>query len=424
MLLISVINFSTIAIALYFAKYPKNYNFLHPKKMFIYFFLLVQVSGYFFAMLISVVDGEYKISNASMINASILTLYGLIIFIISYYVLSQKHINYVVSKFIRIPEFNEKFFQRLFIVFLSIGVIGLSIYFMKNGFVFLKEGGYENRNESNLGMGYAKIMFEIGFRYALASFLLFRFTKMRFVLSLIATLIVGILVFLIIGGGRTGALSLFVTTILIALYYDKTQSRKKILLLGTTFFFIITILTVIRYKYEFSTDNIVLLLYQIQGSFSPIDSFSTIVEVMPKEFDFRADLMFNSFLTLVPRFIWVDKPIEILVASVFFTNEILNYGSFVTISPTLLGELYIYNGLFGITFGMMIVAFFIRLLSIVYLKSHRTAGMRLFIVFKLYIAFGLMRDGVSIFARDLFFSFGIFIFLVISIFILHRIVTK
>lgn len=421
MYLIILINLLTIMVALYFAKFPKNYNILHPKKVFIYLYLLVQVSGYFFALIITNIDGSYKITAEYLIYSSVLTLYALLIFLISYYLISLKIPTIVMSKIIKVPKFNVSFFRQLFIPFFVLGLVGLSIYFFKNGFILFQDGGYENKNHGNVGLGYARIMFGIGFTYALASFLLFDYNKLKFKIALFGTFVLGVFIFVIIGGGRASAIGFFITTILISLYYQRKQSSKKIFIFGVIFFFIIVLLTIIRYKHEFSLDILVLLLYQLQGSFSPIDSFAKIIEVVPNKFDYNLEMIFNSFLTLIPRTIWVDKPLEVIVPSVYFTDEILNYGTFVTISPTLLGELYMYNGLTGITFGMFVVAVIIRILSIIFIKSYRNPALRLFIIFKLFVSFALLREGISILLRDLFISTVIFFIILISIYTFNQI---
>jgi len=416
--IVLLINLLTVLIGLYFAKYPLNMNILHPKKIFIYFYLLVQVSGFFFALIIFFLVGEYKISTYTLFNISLLTLYGLIIFLFFYYFFSKSKIFVQFFYSIKLPVLKSNVFKKVYLIFFIIGLLGLLIYYLKNGFVFFKEGGYENKNLANVGLGYARIMYGVGLSYGIAAFLLFSFNKFRFKVSLLISLILGVLIFLIIGGGRAASLGLFIEVLIIALYYNRIN-EKKIFILGIGLFFLIVLLTIIRYKVSLSSETLSLILYQLQGSFSPIDSFAKIIEVMPFQFDFRQDLFFNSFLTLIPRFIWENKPLDIQVPSVFFTNEILNYKSFLTISPTLLGELYIYGGMLGVTIGMFIVAFFVRLMTIIYIKSFKLASYRLFFIFNALVYFSLMREGVSIFLRDLFMKLFIFSFIVLFIYILY-----
>jgi len=405
-----------VILGLLFAKYPRNYNILHPKKLFIYFFLLVQVSGFFFAGLIKIITGNYKISYDVLLSVSLITFYSFVVFIFSYYIWRRL----LPSDIIKFPKLSESFFKKLYFGFFLVGSIGIFIYYLENGFVLFKEGGYENKNIANIGLGYARLMYSIGFSYFILSYLLFSFNRRRFKRALYISLLLGVLIFIVIGGGRAASLCLFVECIVIGLYYN-CFSRRKIVILNIILFVIILALTFVRYKLHLSPAIIVSLLYQLQGSFSPIDSFSLIYKHFFFNENFIPSIAFNSFLTLIPRFIWTSKPIEIDVPSVYFTREILNYPSFVTISPTLLGELYMYGGIFSITIGMFFIALIVRIFTLIYIKSFTVPSGRIFFILNALIYFSLFREGLSIFMRDMFLKVNIFIFIIFVIEIIFSI---
>jgi len=169
-----------------------------------------------------------------------------------------------------------------------------------------------------------------------------------------------------------------------------------ILILFTT---ALIFLTSLRYKYVLSSDVLELIFYQIQGSLSPVDSLAIIMESL--DWEIKDLLMFiNPFLTMVPRFLWGDKPIEILVPSVFFTKEILNYPNFVTISTGLVGESLLVFGKFW-WISPLLVGVLFNILKNSNIRGNLIYDKFLFILLS-PIFFGLFRDGLAIFFRDLF----------------------
>jgi len=418
-MLLWIINGLLTILGLLFAKYPRNYGILHPKKLFVYFFLIVQVSGFFFARLIKLIDGNYKVSDDVLLTISLITFYSFTIFVVSYYIWKK----IIPLNIIKFPKLYVGFFRKLYSVFFLLGSIGILIYYLKNGFVLFKEGGYENKNIANIGLGYARLMYSIGFSYFILSYLLFSFNKKRLRRTLYVSLFLGVLIFVIIGGGRAASLGLFIECIIIGLYY-KYFSKRKLITLGIILFVIIITLTIVRYKLNLSSETMVLLLYQLQGSFSPIDSFAIIYKHFSFNENFVPNIAFNSFLTLIPRFIWTDKPIEINVPSVYFTREILNYPSFLTISPTLLGELYMYGGILSITVGMFLIALIVRIFVLIYIKSFVIPSARVFFILNALIYFSLFREGLSIFVRDIFLKIIVFISIIFAIEIISSISIK
>jgi hypothetical protein len=380
--------------------------------MFLLFFGLVQVSGFFLIEIIKFYDGGYKVEDQLLLSISIITLIALNSFLFFYFLL--KKVQMSMFHLIKLPKIDGLVFKKLNIVFIIIGLSGLFIFFIKNGFTLFKIGGYENKNLANLGIGYARIMYGYGLNFALISYLAVGYTKKKFNITVLWSILIGSLIFVIIGGGRSSSLGLLVLTITIALYYNRIKLRKLVLL-GISFIGLVFLLTVARYKLTFNSNNISLFLYQFQGSFSPVDSFAKIVEVFPNNYKYNPELMFNSFLTLIPRALWVAKPINIEVASVYFTQEVLNYKSFLTISPTLLGELFIYYGYLGIITGMFLCALLVRVLTVIYIKSQRSLNMKIFFLLNALFSFSLFREGLSIALRDfLFFSI---IFTMLSFFL-------
>ena len=404
--MIVIYSLLVVLLAMWIARYPRNSGILHPKKIFLFFYVVVHISGFFVAALINYIFDGYKYNNDQMMQALILVTYGLFAFIFFYYILSGKWLN-----FISLPKINEKVFSALSPVYLIFGIAGLLIYIANTGFVLFQDGGYENKNLANTGMGFARILYGSGLSYGVAAFLIFRFNKERFKKAVGLSIILGGIIFIAIGGGRSAAINLFSIVIIIAIFYNKI-TNKKLASLMICLFILIILLTMFRYKENF---ELLSMMYKIQGSFSPIDSVATISESIPKSYPHQPQLFFNSLLTLIPRIFWPDKPLDILVPSVYFTNVILEYGSFLTISPTLIGELYIYGGYFGITLGMALVALLVRFYSRIYKKSFNNGTMRLFFVMNALFPFSLMREGVSIFLRDQLLMLIIFMTVIISV---------
>lgn len=400
-----IYSFVILLIGLLKLRLMDRFHFLHPRKMFIYFFLIVQVSGFFLIQIISLFNGGYKFSDKSLNNAALITLFGFI------YYLILEYFSYRISRRIYLKlALNLPNFYRFRTVFFTIGFIGLTFYFKNTGFTFFAPGGYQNKNINNVGLGLYRIMMGIGFTYGLIAMLGRTYNPVRFLKGLRISILLGTILFIVIGGGRAASLNLLIISITYWIYHKGNSiSFKRIFKFGTVSLISLILLTSIRYKVSFSRENITLILYQLQGSISPVDSLAMIISKFPNQYEWKWDLFLNSFLTLIPRSLWTEKPLQLEIASVFFTNEVLNYGSFLTISTTLFGELYMYGGLIGITLGLLLVIFLIQIFSMVFEKSQKHNSYYLLIILKSLWVFALFRDGLSIAIRDLFLFLIIFL---------------
>jgi len=391
-----------------------DYKIDKPFVLFSIFYFMVYPFGYFLIFLINIFE-PYKLTNDLIDFYTPTMLYAYLIV-----ALCSSSFNFLISK-IKVPQEIDKLvsFKTIVLsrkVFLIIGLIGLILFISKNGIVLLKvmSGGYSEKNYANAGSGVYNILISYGFNLYIVSRLIHK--PSQFYSTAIIALIIGTVLFFVMGGGRASSLMLIAAVLLAGFYYGHL-SLKVIFLASVTFFLLIIIMTIVRYQVDLTNIDdrlIASVIYKIQGSFSPIDSFIIIANNVSTASDFQPNVMFNNAYYFVPRVLWEDKPLILENAAGYYTKQILHYGSDVTISPSLLGELFLYGGHWGICIGMVVVSVIISLFTSIYSISKNIVFMRLIYFMIMLNFFGMMREGVALLIRDLVFFaivFSFFIFI-------------
>ena len=132
--------------------------------------------------------------------------------------------------------------------------------------------------------------------------------------------------------------------------------------------------------------------------------------------DFQGlSIVFNEFSSLIPRSIWVNKPELVLNAGNFYTQEILHYNAGVTISPTILGSLFLISGHYGIILGSIFLGVMLRWFDkkmYGVARNDREFNLNLYSIFYYYIifyTFTIAREGIEVFFQRTIMSYIIFI---------------
>ena len=367
-------------------------GFLYPINTFIIFFTLTYPVGSIFILIIIILNDAYRINYHDILLINLFSLFSITL-LLAFYLFFRK-IIWNKKRFILDAPVSA--LKLSIVIFIILGIVGLYLYFYKNGFVLFKEGTYENKNIANRGNGLYRILFN--FYLPLATLIATSIYWKHLKVILIFGFSLGLLIYLIYGGGRAPAIMPVLLPILL-LYHRKLIKTKKLLNYGLFLFLLIISMTFVRYNSYFEERNVnpaLDLLYKLQGSFSPVDSFGTIIKHVPSYLNYQYDAVFNSLLMLIPRAIWDDKPDQIGVASVIYTQKILNYSQDLTISPTLLGELYLYGGIIGIIIGMLLTSILIVWLERVYYASFSSKLAEIFFIYICLTPFSIMREGISV----------------------------
>lgn len=369
-------------------------------------YLIVSYSGFLFVYFMTEMGISYKIDSLSLRNAFLRTEIFTAILFLSAYASRRLSIINLASNYglNRLNISGTKLLNTAFVI----GLLGLAFYVNKSGIVFLQDGGYENKNLANLGLGIPRLLLTNGLIFGFCIYLL---KENKTILKIVTATVVGTILFLVMGGGRTISLILIIMYSLSRVFMKRIYFKQLIVaiivsLVGLVF------MTTLRYKYVFNNNVLELLMYQLQGSLSPVDSLAIILDETTWDWH-NLSLGFNPLLTYVPRLFWRDKPVEILIPSVYFTRDILNYPSFVTISTGIVGESYL---IFGPLWWLMPI-----LLGLIFNVIRNSGSVAesyynklLFILFT-PMFFGLFRDGLAVFIRDFMFLIIVHRFLRLSL---------
>lgn len=371
-------------------------------------------SGWYVFVYIINIYGEYKFSSDVVEEVLILAFIFYVIYVLGYVFL--KIVPDVNFSRHRTPV-NINTIEKSHKIFLLIGMLGLSMYIIKNGFVLLSvaDQGYEQKNIANAGSGFYRILYSVGFSYYIAARLILYSDKVWQTTFL--AVVIGFFIFVSIGGGRASALMPLVTCFFFMIYSRKIDF-VRVVIIAFFLFFLIFLGTLSRYSVSLGTlsdELIVSLLYKLQGSFSPADSVGTLI-INYGKFEFFPEGIMNNIYYFVPRFIWNAKPIILENASGYFTKEILNYPVELTISVTLIGELLLYGGYKFLFFGAFLISVYVRSLDFVFYNANKHPLFLMLYMTSFMGFFSLMREGISVSIRDMLLS----LVLTVLVFFLFR----
>jgi len=369
---------------------------------FFYISFIVNYFGFLCVLLINLTGGNYKISILDLIEKLALPYLIFTLSCSSALIL----VKILKIKFVFIHPQSVPSINFYFISFFIIALIGFTFYISANGLVLLNLQSYGDRNIALTGSGVSRIFISFGL---INFFILLALNVNKYqIRHLFYAIVVGGLVFIVSGGARVGAIRP-------ALLYSLVVWRKKksvILRLGLVFLFVFVFALIgllLRYKSGFILE---IVLNQIQGSFSPIDStYLVIASGVTHQFD----LLLNHFQTLVPRFLWNEKPLFIPTPSNYFTSEILRYSSNVTISVSLIGELMLVGGYLGLILGPFIII--VLLTTLDRSLESNSLNAKLFFWSNILISFPLMREGLGLFLRNIMFNYFLYFFFFVFLYL-------
>ncbi|EJD6044837.1 WzyE family oligosaccharide polymerase [Providencia rettgeri] len=283
----------------------------------------------------------------------------------------------------------------LFIMFF----LGLILYIINNGIAIGLS--YNERLEANTGGGLAIILM---YSYIPATVIYYRNNpnKKHLIISMGISLFCGLLYYIIIGGSRNVLAAGLFSLIYLAVKH-KNISIKSLIIIIITGVFSLILLEAYRYSnnvedsLNFIKDNSN-IIYFIFESFSPMLAVININKALELN-NISPQLLvtfFNEFSILIPRFLWENKPINVYNNGYYYTTNILNLNTNLTMSPTLLGSsLIMFGSYFYWVFAILsgIVLYFFDLL----LVSRKNKNLQLILICSIGYLFFWVRDGLEVY---------------------------
>ncbi|GGD87407.1 WzyE family oligosaccharide polymerase [Caballeronia grimmiae] len=275
--------------------------------------------------------------------------------------------------------------------------VSMLIYLASSGGpVLLKEGGYENRYDANVGMGGYSLFFSMGLVACTLAALRAR-TRREKVHTIVATVLYCALTFVVLGGYRQLGFAALFSIAVIAVLRKDISFRSFIAVSGA----LITItLAVAIFRYTGTTSDETggvagrLFIFLYDG-FAPVDAFYNIVDFCRRH-EVTENVFLNQLTTPIPRFLWHDKPAIVLNAGNYYTQVVLGRTDLITYSPTILGELYLLGGGVACAVGSLVSGVILRTFDEVLIRSKRKLVVAFLSSFSFVFVFNLYREGIEV----------------------------
>ncbi len=209
---------------------------------------------------------------------------------------------------------------------------------------------YNDRLTANTGGGLSIILM---YAYIPALILIYisKPSKISLIICLLLSVFCGLIYYVVIGGSRNVLAAGIFSLIYLALYF-KHITKKFLALIIVCGVFTLMILELYRYANNITdainfimNGGMEVILFAFE-SFSPMHAVININEALDKRLIEPQYLstFFNEFSIIIPRFLWEDKPINVLNNGYFYTTEVLSLDTNLTMSPTFLGTSLIMFG--------------------------------------------------------------------------------
>lgn len=398
----------------------KKNNLFSFSSLFLISYYVVSFFGVPLVFLLDRLFGFSRISEQTVYQISAYSLASLLLACVVYRAPLGKGLSPI------LPRMSNSEYRVAAFLFIGASVGALLLFtYLNGGFVLLNINSYEDRYTANLGLGLLTRMFPL-FILGLSMLVLHRPSYEKWVRYLFIGIGIGGVTYLAMGGYRQ-ILAIHVFIFLVIGYHQKYIKLRSFIVYMVLGVFLLMALAIFRYGMNFTGDQFVFnfLIFTLD-TFSPFDSFGRIADYYEQSNDALpgVSVILNEFSSLIPRWIWSGKPDLVLNSGNFFTVEILNYGSAVTISPTLNGSMFLIGGpmlvIFGCALSVLAMRFFDRnfyrpawrvsnsFLSGTSLKLR--ASLYYFLVF--YVS-TISREGLEVFVQRVFVYFVFIYFILI-----------
>ena len=291
----------------------------------------------------------------------------------------------------------------------TVAIVSVSIFFLQNGFLLFKLDTYSQIFSKSVS-GVALKRFFYFFIPAMLILYFLNPTKRNWILFLVSTVSFGILTYVIVGGTRANIMLAFALFLFIGIVrgYISLWMLISAGLLGVIGMFVLALR---RYNLDVAgSEAFYTFLYLTRDTFSPWENLALLLSHYDEiEFQGLAPIA-RDFYVFIPKWVWPERPDEIVNTANYFTWEVLNYHAGLAISPTLIGSLVVMGGIVFIPLGAIAVGLIVKWFDWLYeLGKHETnrykgAVLQAFCFGTIFNLIVLVREGVdSFFSRIIFF---------------------
>ena len=275
-----------------------------------------------------------------------------------------------------------------------LSILSLTVYVGINGFSF-GSSSYTQRYTDAAGMGLIILFFPAALPYA-AYILTKAPSRISFASAALILLLYNLVIFFVLHGYRQILIGSTLLVVMIALSRNFIGARH-VALAGVTLPLLSIGLSFLRYSGESASPFVSSLeaaMYYIQGDIFPVDAPLRIMQYCSYSDCPGPSVVMNHLYKFVPRQIWPDKPAILMDSAGYYTQAIIGYGRFLTLSATILGEAILLDNLAFFVILMVLTGGVTRLLSEI---SDSTAGTLIYYVLisNLYMGFFIVREGLA-----------------------------
>lgn len=302
----------------------------------------------------------------------------------------------------------ETHFSWILLTLVAVSAVG--VFFMQNGFLLFRLHAYSQIFSSSVS-GVALKRFFYFFIPAMLVLYFLRQNRRSWLLFFIFTACFGGLTYMIVGGTRANLIIAFA----LFLFIGTARGWIKLwILISAGGMSVLTMFWLALHRYHLDVSGSAALytfLYLTRDTFSPWENLGLLFANY-ENLDFQGiGPIIRDFYVFIPSWLWHDRPDAILNSANYFTWDVLDNHSGLTISPTLIGSLVIMGGVMFIPFGAIITGLIIKWFDFLYALGkaepdrYKAAIIHSFCFGAVFNIIVLSREGLDAFAsRVVFFS--------------------
>lgn len=230
----------------------------------------------------------------------------------------------------------------------------------------------------------------------------------------------GVLTYVAVGGTRAYLVLAFALFVFVGLA-DGYIKPRLLAPLGVLSVLGMFVLALGRYRLGGSgAQQIYNFLFLTRDTLSPWENLALILQ-RHTTIDLQGPVpLIRDFYVYIPKILWPDRPNLILNTANYFTGHVLGRNPGLTISPTLVGSLFIMGGLLAVVLGALVCGLIIRWFDWLHDSTrhgpnqYRDIVVKAFCFGSLFNIIVLVREGLDSFVSRFVFFFAVFALCVLT----------